>query len=411
MSSPAAQWYLARDGQQFGPLSETELTKFVELGHLQPTDLLWREGFPDWRPAMVVFPPRKPAMQRSAPPARPGPLAPQAAPARGAREQAMARQAQAPRTVRAGMRPSQAPRENYAEPEDAAPRGRGLRRALVVILCIAALGAGGWYANKHSEKLLKLVHTLASRVPAGLFDMAAGKSTADRKDLDTSPLKGFRGAPDALDPTLQATPLWRVLKRDYPEWYAERLKEIAALAAENKDDLAIGQQMARALVALRRQNASNALGAGFLQLKVVASTFYENLVQLGKNSNEACFEFISQGEAGPLIVSLMQNPAYTAHLQAQVIAVFEAIADGRKAARAYPQPRKTDYDSLAADLNKLGWSQADLQLFTDERALSRAGPEKVCQLVRDWFAAQLALKDPDMQLRLLVDSLKPIVAG
>lgn len=411
MSSPAAQWYLARDGQQFGPLSETELTKFVELGHLQPTDLLWREGFPDWRPAMVVFPPRKPAMQRSAPPARPGPLAPQAAPARGAREQAMARQAQAPRTVRAGMRPSQAPRENYAEPEDAAPRGRGLRRALVVILCIAALGAGGWYANKHSEKLLKLVHTLASRVPAGLFDMAAGKSTADRKDLDTSPLKGFRGAPDALDPTLQATPLWRVLKRDYPEWYAERLKEIAVLAAENKDDLAIGQQMARALVALRRQNASNALGAGFLQLKVVASTFYENLVQLGKNSNEACFEFISQGEAGPLIVSLMQNPAYTAHLQAQVIAVFEAIADGRKAARAYPQPRKTDYDSLAADLNKLGWSQADLQLFTDERALSRAGPEKVCQLVRDWFAAQLALKDPDMQLRLLVDSLKPIVAG
>jgi hypothetical protein len=59
MSAPGAhsQWYLARDGQQYGPLSETELGKFVELGHLQPTDLLWREGFPDWRPAMVVFPP------------------------------------------------------------------------------------------------------------------------------------------------------------------------------------------------------------------------------------------------------------------------------------------------------------------------------------------------------------------
>ena len=200
-------------------------------------------------------------------------------------------------------------------------------------------------------------------------------------------------APDALDATLQATPLWRVLKRDYPDWYAERLKEIAALAADNKDDAAIGQQMARALVALRRQNVGNALGAGFPQLKAVASTFYENLVQLGKYSNEACFEFISKGEAGPLVVSLMQNPAYTARLQAQVVAVFEAIADGRKAARAYPQPRKTDYDALAADLAKLGWSQADLQLFSDERALARAGPEKVCQLVRDWFAAQLALKD------------------
>jgi hypothetical protein len=35
----------------------------------------------------------------------------------------------------------------------------------------------------------------------------------------------------------------------------------------------------------------------------------------------------------------------------------------------------------------------------------------VCQLVHDWFGAQLAIKDPDMQLRLLVDSLRPVVAG
>jgi hypothetical protein len=77
----------------------------------------------------------------------------------------------------------------------------------------------------------------------------------------------------------------------------------------------------------------------------------------------------------------------------------------------YPQPRNTDYDALAADLTERGWSQADLQLFSDERALAHAGPEKVCQMVRDWFAAQLALRDPDMQLRLLVDSLKPIVSG
>jgi hypothetical protein len=77
----------------------------------------------------------------------------------------------------------------------------------------------------------------------------------------------------------------------------------------------------------------------------------------------------------------------------------------------YPQPRKSDYDALGADLTKRGWSPSDWQLFSDERALARAGPEKVCQLVHDWFAAQLDLKDPDMQLRLLVDSLKPVVAG
>jgi len=69
MSPPQSQtqWYLAREGQQYGPLSDMELAKFVELGHLQPTDLLWREGFPDWRPAMVVFPQRKPAGPRPMP--------------------------------------------------------------------------------------------------------------------------------------------------------------------------------------------------------------------------------------------------------------------------------------------------------------------------------------------------------
>ena len=60
MPAPSSQhqWYLARDGQQYGPLSDPELAKFVELGHLQPADLLWREGFSDWRPALAVFPPK-----------------------------------------------------------------------------------------------------------------------------------------------------------------------------------------------------------------------------------------------------------------------------------------------------------------------------------------------------------------
>lgn len=52
---PESIWYLARDGQQFGPLSEPEMNKFNELGHLQATDLVWRKGFVDWRPAGEVF--------------------------------------------------------------------------------------------------------------------------------------------------------------------------------------------------------------------------------------------------------------------------------------------------------------------------------------------------------------------
>ena len=63
MTAPASQiqWYLAREGQQYGPLSDAELAKFIELGHLQPNDLLWREGFPDWRPALVLFPQQRQA--------------------------------------------------------------------------------------------------------------------------------------------------------------------------------------------------------------------------------------------------------------------------------------------------------------------------------------------------------------
>jgi len=140
-------------------------------------------------------------------------------------------------------------------------------------------------------------------------------------------------------------------------------------------------------------------------------TFYENLAQLRKHSSEACFALISQGEASPAILSLMQNPTLAAHLQAQLTAVFEAIADGRKKVRTYPEPRRTDYDALKADLVKRGWSDADLQLFTDAGALARASPEKVCQLVHDWFAVHFEIKDTDMQLRLLVETIKPVVGG
>jgi hypothetical protein len=307
------------------------------------------------------------------------------------------------------MVPMRAQPAPYPDPHEEEPerRGGGLKRVLVILLLLAALGAAGWYGYPRRASIMEFVTGLASQIPTGL-----GSLGGDRKGLDIPPFKGFSGPPEAIDSALQETPLWRVLKREFPEWYAERLKEGAALAAQKKDESAIAQQMARALVALRRQNVNAALGASFPQLKAVAATFYDNLVELRKHSTDACFQFISQGEASPVVVSLLQGSSQTATLQAQLTAVFEAVADGRKAARVYPQPRKSDYDALQADLTgKRGWTQADMQLFSDERALARAGPEKVCQLVHDWFAAQLAVKDPDMQLRLLVDSLKPVVAG
>jgi hypothetical protein len=215
-----------------------------------------------------------------------------------------------------------------------------------------------------------------------------------------------------MDAALQGTTLWRLLKQEFPDWYAERLKQAAGLSAQHKDDPAIAQEMARALVALRRENAKHALAAGFPRLKAVAMAFRDNLVLLRKHSPEACYEFISKGEASPTVISLMQDPKYGARLHEQVTSVFEAVADGRKSPpRVYPRPSQADYDLLLADLAKRGWSKADVQTFGDPRALSQAGPEKFCQLVHDWFAAQLALKDEEVQLRLLVEALKPLFAG
>ncbi len=66
------QWFIARDGKQHGPVSDVEMRKLVELGHLRSSDLLWRLGFPDWRPAPAVFSP--PATVTQAPPPKPDPV-------------------------------------------------------------------------------------------------------------------------------------------------------------------------------------------------------------------------------------------------------------------------------------------------------------------------------------------------
>jgi len=235
---------------------------------------------------------------------------------------------------------------------------------------------------------------------------------ADRKSLEMPPLVGFRaGSVDAIDATLQNTALWRVIKREFPDWYTERLNEAAALARDNKDDAVIGQLVARKLVELRRQQVANGLSAKLPMLKTVASAYYDTLTRLRKYNPEACSGFIKQGEAEPLIVALLQGSDHTAHLQALATVVFEAIADGRQVPRVHPRPSPAQYEMLANELTKRGWTQADFQLLTSKQGLAQAEPDKVCQLVQEFFGAQLALPDAEVQMRLLVDSLRPVFAG
>ena len=367
------------------------MAKLVELGHLQPTDLLWRDGFPDWRPAMVVFPPRGPAVPRGLPRAPHG-----GASAIHPADQLMADPAPFSR------------RSASAEHDQGEDRPRRGGRILALLLLVAMLAGAGGGAYVYRDQLTGM----AASLTAALSAASGAMDIADRKSLETPPLVGFRAGPiDAVDATLQNTALWRVIKREFPDWYAERLKEAAALARDNKDDAVIGQVVARKLVELRRQQVANGLSAKLPMLKTVATAYYDSLTRLRKYNPEACSGFIKEGEAEPLIVALLQGSEHTAHLQALETAVFEAIADGRQVPRVHPRPNQAQYGMLASELGKRGWTQADFQLLTSKQGLSQAAPDKVCQLVQEFFGAQLQLPDTEVQMRLLTDSLRPVFAG
>jgi uncharacterized RDD family membrane protein YckC len=47
-------WYYAKDGVQLGPVPIGQLRDMARMGTLQPNDLVWTEGMPEWRPASAV---------------------------------------------------------------------------------------------------------------------------------------------------------------------------------------------------------------------------------------------------------------------------------------------------------------------------------------------------------------------
>ena len=202
-----------------------------------------------------------------------------------------------------------------------------------------------------------------------------------------------------------------MLKRDFPEWYAERIVEAAELASAQKGDPAIALHLMQKIVELRRRHSGDVLSASGPQIKSVASAFVGSLARLRGASVEACFGYISKGEVSTSYLEMLAKPDHAPLLQTQLVAVFEAVAEGRKLPKVYPQPRPGDYNLVVAALEQRGWGEADLQLFSDSQKLAKAPPAKVCQLVTDWFEAQLSLKDDEAQLRLLVDALRPVVAG
>lgn len=383
-----AQWFIARDGTQHGPLSDVEMKKLVELSYLRPTDLIWRQGFPDWRPALAVFPRQQTAGPVPASSGAGGPLG-------GPAPQFGSPMTNEPRTGRPAAPDPHAlsldPDADYPDSYEEGPyrTGRGRKLAIAALLLIL-LGAGGYLGFLNRSAIVDL---------AGSFTGGSGFTT------------GSVETPESVDGKLQRTELWAYAKTEFPEWYKERIDEVAKLTAEKKDEKEITKHLVAELVKFRRVNADQALQSPTPALKQVALTFRDSLKYLQGESINTCYQFISHGENSEPVVELMRKLQPTSPIQNQLKSIFTAVSEGRKSPVKRDAKVPTDLEALTNELQRVGWSQDDIKLFFDPKAFSRAPPERVCQMVQDLFTALLAIQDTGAQDRLLIETLRHVMAG
>lgn len=445
------QWFIARDGKQHGPVSDLEMRKLVELGHLRPSDLLWRQGFPDWRPAPAVFasqppfPPAnrpfqsgqgaqaraRPAMQTTAPrfePAgqswsQPAPHSPASQPAfqhnpqsaGGSREASTGgRRAGAPQASESDRQvnlqaPDRLPVTTTGYDDETEPRGRG-KRLIAVLLLIAVLGAGGFLAHRNYDALMALTQKSGGGSdPAStpVNSMAAAETAAAAIQPGAATPDGIA----SIDTRLQKEKHWVLVREEFGEWYETRVREAARLSAENRPAEEIATFLTQGLVELRRAHADKALAASSATLKEMAAAFLANIARLSQESTGACMAFILKGEASPPVVEIIENPQKNAEISAHFAAIFGAVGEGRKSPSSHSDPSEADYQLLVAQLTKLGWTPADLQLFADPKGPTKTTPDRYCTMMQQFFAAHLAVEDAAAQERLLYRTLKLVVAG
>jgi uncharacterized RDD family membrane protein YckC len=49
------QVHIDRNGQRFGPYDFETLRQYVSTGHVQPSDMAWTDGLPEWQPVSVLL--------------------------------------------------------------------------------------------------------------------------------------------------------------------------------------------------------------------------------------------------------------------------------------------------------------------------------------------------------------------
>ncbi len=419
-------WFIARDGAQHGPLNESEMQLFVERGHLRATDLIWRQGFPDWRPAFSIFPPKKlqpsPTAQQQAPTTigaqstapRPGaPSAPSHNPTGSPSPHGAATSGTDPSTLTTptgnptdfGTQTSEA--GDYYE--DGADGGRkpGWDRALVSALVLGTLtGVGIWFYLSGPPSIIDQTGSTSKAVTIVKAPQQADKTQEQPKIALTTTQR------IDIDKRLQKAELWQFLKNQYPAWYGNVLKNADRLDQNDNFERKLSELLISRLIELRRRHAKQVLASSPQSLTNVASTFLNNLKELAGQGPEPCFTFISKGEASPAVVEAMRKPGDSSTaIHGQLLATFKASVEGAKAPITRTAPQKSDYEALTSQLAKIGWNKEDIQLFANPQALSQAPPSRVCQMVQDWFTAHLSLENAETQERLLHETLRPVVSG
>ena len=294
-----------------------------------------------------------------------------------------------------------APRNEQAK---ASPPRRGFVRTAAFASGVLIVMGAGWIGWQNRSALPGM-----SAIGGVMLARLSAQPSAEI--YQSAPFVAEGDTRDDIDRGLQKTALWRLLKRDYGDWYTERLGDIERMRSQKADEKAISKFLADVVVVQRRKTATIALAGSQDHLRQMATAFLVNLKQLSARDAQSCFGFISFGEASAYMLELSKTSTFAEPLQRQLTAIFESVADGRKQPKFYAATRRTDYDVLTAELTLRGWTQDDLLTFSDARRLSGSPPDKVCRMVQDWFTVQLSLQDAELQGRLLAESLKPLVQG
>lgn len=422
MTTPESdiQWFIAREGKQHGPLSDLEMKTFVSHNYLRAEDLIWRPGFPNWEPATVVFPavfghagmPYTPPDEVQDPAPAPidtsgsGPF-----PQRDTKQQP---------TYEVNLYP---PHEDIILPPETERSGAGKKLAMAAAVLVLVGGGAYFFATQRDVSGLSASQSQTTSPPVIKADdtkpsaVTEGSAAAPTQTAALPPPAPPLGASsigltsDELDGRLQTIPLWIMLKREFPDWYGSHITAAATVTGEGDPELVLARHLAEGLVALRRKNAEKALASSSETLRRIATAFLDNLKSLQVQSVNACYGFIAKGETSPAVLEIMRKPESAASLNGQAAAIFEAIAEGTKTPVAHERAGRSDYDMLIQELNKIGWKDEDLQTFSNPKALATRPPERVCQMVQDWFSAHLAVPDAGVQERLLVETLRPVVSG